>query len=192
MRLGLTCVVLSAVVFAISPASAGRKPASVSWGKPGVSFADYRRDTLECANKTYGLDVSMKPETVHSLVALNNAAFFDFLQTVDTAFSRGGLEYRGGEAGYLATLSQAEPGHVAYQNTTYQSQFRNAARVDVVDQLQAVLDYCLASRGYQRFRLNADQREQLHRFRYGTGARAHFLYRLGSDPQVLASEAVPS
>lgn len=165
-----------------SPAIAGRKPVDVTWGKAGVSFADYRRDTLECANKAYGLDVSMRPETVQALSAANSAALYSFLQTVELGFSRGGLEYRDGTQGYQAALNQIEPGRVVFRNTTYTSLFRNAARTDVVDQLQAVVDYCLASRGYTRFHLNAAERQQLHHLRYGTEARARFLHGISANP----------
>lgn len=187
MRLALSVLAAVAATASLAtPLQAARKPADVTWGKPGVSFADYRRDTLECANKTYGLDVSMTPGTAQALSAVNSAGLYDLISDVDVGFGRGGVSYEGGAAGYRQAMAAIDPATVPYRNTTYTSLFRNAARTDVIDQLQLVLDYCLQSRGYQRFRLSAAQRDALHHYRYGTEERARFLHRLSSDPQVLA------
>lgn len=167
-----------AVLACASPAMAGRKPSNVSWAKPGVSFAEYRRDTLECANTTYGLDVSMKPDTVVALSGQNTAALAGFVSGLDPKLSGG--SYVGGASGYMTAMNLIDPGRVVFRNSTYTGMFRHAAYVDVTDQLQSVLDYCLTRRGYTRFKLSADQRKQLRRYQRGTEARAHFLHELSA------------
>jgi hypothetical protein len=62
-------------------------------------------------------------------------------------------------------------------------------RVDITDQLQAILDGCLTERGYQRFKLTDAQMDQLHQLAQGSAERERFLYSLGSDPEVLAAQA---
>jgi hypothetical protein len=162
-----------------SPAVAARKPANVSWAKPGVSFDDYRRDTLECANTTYGLDVSMKPDTVVALAGLNTAALAGLVSGLDGRLADGG-SYVGGARGYTAAMTMIDPRRVVFRNTTYTGTFRHAAYADVTDQLQSVLDYCLTQRGYTRFKLSADQRKQLRHYPKGTEQRAHFLHALSA------------
>ncbi|WP_267414388.1 hypothetical protein [Sphingomonas sp. GC_Shp_4] len=162
-----------------SQADARRKPSDVSWAKPGVSFDDYRRDTLECANTTYGLDVSMKPETVVALSGQNTAALAGFVSGLDPKLSGSG-SYAGGASGYIAAMNMVDPGRVVFRNSNYTGMFRHAAYVDVTDQLQAVLDFCLTRRGYTRFKLSADQRQQLRHHPRGTEARARFLHALSA------------
>lgn len=168
-----------AVLVCASQADARRKPSDVSWAKPGVSFEDYRRDTLECANTTYGLDVSMKPGTVAALSELNTAALAGFISGLNPRLSVGG-SYGGGASGYVAAMNFIDPGRVVFRNSTYTGMFQHAAYVDVTDQLQSVLDFCLTRRGYTRFRLSWDQRRQLRHYPRGTEARAHFLHALSA------------
>jgi hypothetical protein len=168
-----------AVLACASQADARRKPSGVSWGKPGVSFEDYRRDTLQCANITYGLDVSVKPETVVALSGQNTAALAGFVSGLDPGLW-GSRSYVGGASGYAAAMNMIDPGHVVFRNSTYTEMFRHAAYVDVTDQLQSALDFCLKRRGYTRFKLSGDQRQQLRHYPRGTEARAHFLHALSA------------
>jgi hypothetical protein len=46
-------------------------------------------------------------------------------------------------------------------------------------------------RGYVRFRLTEDQRVALARLDKGSEERREFLYRLASNPDVLAAQALP-
>lgn len=62
--------------------------------------------------------------------------------------------------------------------------------VTIADQLQATVDRCLIDRGYTRFRLTDSQDRQLSHFHRGTMDRAHFLHSLGSDPNVMAAQAI--
>ena len=52
---------LAALALAASPALATGKRNNESWGRPGVSLASYHDDTLECANRAYGVEVEMQP-----------------------------------------------------------------------------------------------------------------------------------
>lgn len=173
-------LVASLLLLSAIPAEAGRKPNGVSWAKAGVSFEEYQRDTLQCANRTYGLDVSMRPQTAVALAALNGAELAGFVTGLNLGLSNGGSDYRGGPIRYAAVMNVIEPGRVIFRNSRYTDTFRHAAYSDVVEQLQSVLDYCLRSRGYHRFALNADQRRQLRRYAQGTEERARYLHSLAS------------
>lgn len=60
---------------------------------------------------------------------------------------------------------------------------------DIRDLLQSTVDQCLAARGYSRFELTEDQRHAIAKLKIGSEARRTFLYRLASDPAVLAAQA---
>ena len=52
---------IASLAIVATPAFAVGKKKDVSWGKPGVAFVDYTADSLECANKAYGVTVEPKP-----------------------------------------------------------------------------------------------------------------------------------
>lgn len=93
-----------------------------------------------------------------------------------------------GKAGVSPEVALS-PAHVHLYSTTYVETYRHAMRVDITDQLQAILDGCLTERGYQRFKLTDTQMDQLHQLAQGSAERERFLYSLGSDPEVLAAQA---
>jgi hypothetical protein len=156
---------LAALAVSASPAFAVGKPHNVSWGRAGVSFTTYQADTLDCANRAYGIQVQMRP-------------------------------YGPAGTGYVGSILPAAiwtsltPGQVPVYTTTYVEGYRHAAWMDTVEQLQAVVDTCLADRGYRQFRLTAGQMRRLNGLAQGSGERAHFLYSLGADQAVLASQAI--
>lgn len=136
-----------------------------SWGKPGVTFAQYRADALECANRTYGAPITLNPlppmPTGFFGVALPNGEWLDL-----------------------------KPGHVMIYTTTLVEGVKHAAWMDVSEQLQRVLDRCLVEKGYTRFRLTSDQMDRLNRLKRMSAERQQFLYRLGSDANVVVSQKI--
>jgi hypothetical protein len=52
------------------------------------------------------------------------------------------------------------------------------------------LKSCLVSRGYSEFALTAEQRAALDKLPQGSDARRDYLYKLGTDPEVLAKQSV--
>lgn len=177
-----TLVALS-LLASIAPTAAWAdgKPHDISWGKPDVSYAQYRADALDCANMTYGVSVSMEPRTIRALASLNSSQLFGFLS---------GLSFYEHGMNVPLAIAAVEPDHVVFRNTTYTETFNHAARSDVIEQLQRLLDACLVQRGYQRFRLTSLQLDRLHALKRGTEAREHYLHALGSDRQVIAQQRV--
>jgi hypothetical protein len=164
---------IAAVTLAAGPALAAGKPHNVSWGRANVSFADYNRDAQQCAAKTFGVTLHLSPQTAHDLDMVANGSLMSLL----------------GTAGVTPEVALS-PTHVHFYSTTYVETYKHATRVDFTDQLQAILDTCLAGRGYHRFRLTDAQMDQLHELAQGSAEREHFLYSLGSDPDVLAAQAI--
>jgi hypothetical protein len=166
MKVRLAAVAALSVALIGAPADAMKvKKHDESWGKPGVSFAQYRADALECANRTYGVQVKLNPmppmPTGFYGVALPNGEWLDL-----------------------------EPGRVMIYTTTLVEGIRHAAWMDVSEQLQRVLDTCLVGKGYTRFRLTAGQMQQLHHLKRTSPERQQFLYRLGSDAAVVLPQKI--
>jgi hypothetical protein len=156
---------LSALALASSPALAVGKKNDESWGRAGISLAAYHGDALDCANRAYGVNVEMRPYGPAS-----------------SAWAGAFLP-----AGIWTSLT---PGQIPIYTTTYVEGYRHAAWMDTVEQLQAVVDSCLTERGYQRFRLTSAQMRTLRGLRHGSAEREQFLHSLGSNPQVLSTQAL--
>jgi hypothetical protein len=165
MILRVALIGLASAALAAAPASAVGKSKNVSWGKPDVSFADYRADALQCADRAYGVEVRMEPY---------------------------GPSANGLLGGVMpaAIWLKLTPGSIPVYSTDYVDGYRHAALLDTIEQLQAEVDTCLAGKGYHRFRLTSAQMDELRRLRMGTPERARFLYGLGSNERVLAAQRI--
>jgi hypothetical protein len=156
---------LSALALASAPAFAVGKKADISWGRAGVSLAAYHGDALDCANRSYGVSVAMRPFGPASTAWVGT-----FLPA--------------------AIWTSLTPGRIPVYTTTYVEAYRHAAWMDTVEQLQAVVDSCLAEKGYQRFRLTSGQMRALRALPRGSAERERYLHGLGSDAQVLTAQAI--
>jgi hypothetical protein len=166
MHVRLATVAALSLALVSTPAGALKvKKGNESWGKPGVTFAQYRADALECANLTYGAPIQLTPlppmPTGLFGVALPNGEWLDL-----------------------------SPGHVKIYTTTLVEGVKHAAWMDVSEQLQKVLDTCLVEKGYTRFRLTAGQMQRLNHLKQTTPERQQFLYRLGSDAAVVVPQRI--
>jgi hypothetical protein len=163
MRFRLLLTGAAAASLAAAPAAATHlKKADQSWGKAGVSFADYETDARECSNRAFDVRVVMKPY---------------------------GPAASGWAVLPAQVLTRLTPGTVMVYTTDYVDGYVHAAWVDTVNQLQDAVDSCLTEKGYSRFRLTSDQRDRLDRLPKGSTERAHYLHSLGSDGAVLAAQA---
>jgi hypothetical protein len=162
-RLAVTACTI--IALASTPALGAGKPRNVSWGKAGVSYAQYRADAVECGNRAYGVEVELRP-----------------LGPLGTGWQ--------GIILPASVWTSLTPGRIPVYTTTYVEAYRHAARIDTINQLQAVVDSCLAERGYQRFRLTSAQMRALRRYDRGTEARQLYLHDLGSDAWILSTQAI--
>ena len=134
-----------------------------SWGQAGVSYDQYRLDALECSAEGYNLDIS-KTEDAQAFVAASRRLETEIGSGVDPNT-------------YQAIVSSARPG----------MRFRSIKQLQ-----QSTVDDCLVSRGYSKFRLTDQQRSGLGKLKMGSVERHMFLYKLGSDSNVLSTQAVPA
>jgi hypothetical protein len=157
-------VVALAVVL---PAAATAAPAPpFSWGKPGVSLAAYRTESVDCAMRAYYTDV-----------ADTNGAknFVQGSRLIETYAGAPGDTL--GNALMIGTIVQGV--HVDESL----KQVKNF-QLDLVNK-------CLIEHGYHRFRLTDEQRKHLEKLKIGSETRHTYLYHLASDPAVLSAQAAP-
>jgi hypothetical protein len=150
-----------------------------SWGKPGVSMADYRLDSAQCIIEASG---GAPTQGADSSVDRKSA---DPNQTSNTSESRGGTNGPGGLAssGAIVYSGSANPEDANQAAIQQRAQELSAKRAQ-----KMVMESCLASRGYHQFRLTPEQAAHLAKLPEGSAERRTYLHSLGSDPAVIAAQ----
>jgi len=148
---------------------------STSWGKPGVSLADYRADAIACATDAVNLDIA-RTEVGQRLVTQQKAVekLSQELWMWAPAQSSG---YRGAYTPTAAIIRAHIPG--------------GPVTFDDISGIQyGALDRCLIGKGYQQFKLTAGQIETLRHLKRGSDERRYYLHSLASDPQVMKRQGL--
>ena len=187
-RMGLSIMCIAAGL----ATAAGAQPPSrsalhhMSWGKAGVSLEDYRADAADCAREAVNLDIS-NTDAAKTLVAASRA--------IDTAYSSAWMYAPAASISFPGVGSSGSGGMWGGGGGHDVQQLIHAYRIDeqfagIADLQYRTLDTCLAGRGYHQFRLTADQEARLHHLRRGSAERRAYLHSLGSDPEVVARQAL--
>jgi hypothetical protein len=167
------------------PASGNSAPApEESWGKAGVSLAQYRRDALDCALNGHYLDIS-KTDDAKAFVKASRE-----LDAVTTGASAPAVTGANG-MGPNTTDSVDQMVEYANQQQHIVSSVRPEQRFHSIKRM--LVDrtgQCLASRGYSKFRLTDEQRHRLRKLKFGSEERRMYLYNLASNPAVLQIQGV--
>lgn len=169
----------------------GKQPVT-AWGKEGVSMLDYRTDSGQCA--LIAVTFEQSPDDANSAGGISGQN-----STAPPQGPSGSMVASGtmpGMGGTVATNSaiiaggnNRDSGAVDVANrAAIQQQSREMA---VQRARNEALKSCLSNRGYIEFELTPEQRAQLAKLPQGSDQRREFLYKLGTDPRVLAGQAVP-
>jgi hypothetical protein len=152
------------VLLALSAAGAASSkdlPRGHSWGRPDVTFLQYRTDAVECAEeaanapqKPAGTNLVVPPAAPPPQANVGGRTAEDSLADLVDAYNVNKL----------------------------------IAKAKVIDVLQSGIDACLTARGYRPFVLTKAQADELRGIRPGTKARQLYLYRLAVDPEVLKNQ----
>jgi hypothetical protein len=165
-----------ALALVATPASAEPKPVD-SWGRAGIDYDTYRNDSLECGLVGYYADVSNTEQAqlfvgaTRQLESVDNPNYAPPSASVEDAAAMG-----------------------AEQARRYE-QIRRSIRPEqrmkeLKEGMVAVVEDCLAERGYIKFRLTEDQSAALADLDRGSDERRAFLYGLASNPDVLDAQAL--
>ena len=159
-----------------------------AWGKKDVSMIEYRTDAGQCAvlAATHTTDAN----------GSNTAGGING-QNSGTPTQQASGSANAGSAGAGGAGGSVNPvGGGTYRDSA-SADFVNRAAMQQRSQEMAAqqarnnaLKSCLAGRGYTEFTLTAEQRAALAKLPQGSDERREFLYKLGTDEQVLATQAV--
>lgn len=175
----------AACLIAAVPAIAG-PPRDTSWGKANVSLEQFVRDAHECADTSQRVAVSIRPETLKALDTLSSA---QLLQMAEDIRANGGPGSLINPAAFASNISATgSETDIARRTNTFGARFVASATSDVSGELQAVLDTCLADRGYVRIRLTGDQMKALSHLRHRSAERTAYLHAIDSDPAIIAQQ----
>jgi hypothetical protein len=181
----ISWVVCAAVV--VCGCSVNSSTPVTAWGKKNVSMMEYRTDAGQCAVLA----------ATHSTDA-------------NGAKSAGGISGQNAgapsqQASGSASAGSAGAGAAGGTNPIGGGTYRESAPADFVNraamqqrtqemaeqqQRNAALKSCLVGRGYTEFTLTAEQRAQLSKLPQGSDERREYLYKLGTDEQVLATQSL--
>ena len=156
----------------VATAPAFAAPAQhTSWGKPGVTLAQYRRDALDCGKQGYYLDISRTEDA--------------------KAFVRGSRELDDATQGAATAAPGADPVDTTIMTANQLEQIRRSVnperRMEHIKALmQATVAQCLVQRGYVQFSLTVEQSRHLSKLARGSAERKTYLYSLASDPAILS------
>lgn len=175
MRNTTICLaILLAAASCGSAGAAGMKPAPiVSWGKPDVSFDDYRKDSIECGKR--GATTSMKGRSEFDAVVLGldrQDTDIDIGRSLPPSLTREDpVEKLARDYALNGLKSRPEPRVKALQRV-------------LVDQVET----CLAEKGYVRFTLTSAQAAELGGYRKGSQERFRYLHALASRETVIQQQ----
>ena len=159
-----------------------------AWGKKGVSMLDYRTDGGQCAvlAATHTTDANG-----------NNTAGGINGQNAGAPTQAASGSASAGSAGAGAAGGSVNPvGGGTYRDSASADFVNRAAMQQRTQEMAAqrarsdALKSCLIGRGYTEFQLTPEQRAQLDKLPAGSDERREFLYKLGTDEEVLTRQAV--
>jgi hypothetical protein len=169
----------------------GRQPVT-AWGKTGVSMLDYRTDAGQCALIAVTYEQDIRDANTAGGVSGQNSSAPPQTPTGSTVAS-GSMPGMGGtvatSSAITGSANNRDSGAVDVANRAAMQQSsremaQQRARNDA-------LKSCLVNRGYTEFELTAEQRAALAKLPQGSEQRREYLYKLGTDANVLGSQAVP-
>jgi hypothetical protein len=171
---------LAVSLLGLAATLAGAAPAPEdSWGKGGVSLAQYRQDAIDCAVQGYSLDISKTEdaqEFVRATRELESIPGGMIVQNIGSSPATNSVD----------VVSWAGIQQHIVDSIRPEERFKNIKAMQV-----AATDQCLISRGYSKFRLTDDQRRQLKHLKFGSDQRRVYLYSLATNPAVLQSQREP-
>jgi hypothetical protein len=162
-----------------------------AWGKKDISMLDYRTDAGQCAL----IAVTLSTEE-------NGANTAGGISGQNATVPQQGPSGSGVSAGNIPGTS---PNPTPTPRSTSGNTYRESASADFVNRAvqqqrsqemaaqrarNDALKSCLSNRGYTEFELTPEQRATLSKLPQGSDERREYLYKLGTDAQVLDGQAV--
>jgi hypothetical protein len=183
--MNITLTISCAAAAALLAGCATTSTTQLAWGKGGVSLVDFGTDVGTCTG--------LAAATENSDNGANTA---------------GGISGKNSTGGRTETASNSGPSVGAAAGspqTIGGGTYRDMANPDLVQRAanqqratemnkmratQGVLKSCLTQRGYTEFSLTPEQDAHLKTLPTGSREYYEYLYKLGSDPEVVTKQAI--
>jgi hypothetical protein len=183
MRLSIAfaCAVIAGAALAGVPAAARlvSPGLGISWGKPGVSLAQYRADAIKCGHDAAATDLA-GTDPARALIVGSRLIDNDPNATPGAV-----VDPMAGPAAGPDAMQNA--GSTASVDRMIGPDRQIAKAGDI---LESALERCLRQHGYRKFKLTSEQRHRLSKLPLGSDARHAYLHSLASNPEVLTRQAV--
>lgn len=162
-----------------------------AWGKKDISMLDYRTDSGQCALIAVTLSTDENGANTAGGISGQNS----------TVPQQG----PSGSAVSAGNIPGTSPNPTPAPRSTSGNTYRESASADFVNRAvmqqrtqemaaqrarNDALKSCLSNRGYTEFTLTPEQRATLSKLPQGSDERREYLYKLGTDAQVLEQQAV--
>jgi hypothetical protein len=175
--------VLLAVFITSALAACASSAPRTAWGKPGISMVDYRIDAGQCAILAASSEPMESPTHVAGGIHGQNALPKDERSKAVTNSNSPDQSASPGRAHTMGDSAYRESANADFA-TRAATQQRTQ---EILAQRERVLrlQQCLTGRGYTEFPLTPEEREHLRQLPEGSEARREYLYKLGTNPEVL-------
>ena len=173
---------ISLFAVAVSSIAAAAPAPKESWGKAGITLAQYRQDALDCGLQGYYTDISNTDDA---------QAFVKASRQLDAVTTGAVAPMTTGSSGTGPVPTDAVDQAARYADQQQrivrgvrpEERFKNIKAMLVANAQQ-----CLQKRGYSKFELTEDQQKRLGKLKAGSDERRAYLFSLGSDPAVLQNQ----
>jgi len=188
----ISIVMCAAAVLAGCSINSSSPP--TAWGKVGVSMLDYRTDGGQCAVLAATANGKEGSNTgIHGESSSKSPA-----NVPNGSAQAGSAAATGGAVGGAGASSSATTNSGSMYRDNASPEFVNRAAEQQRSQEMAAQRYrndmlksCLTTRGYTEFELTPQQRAELAQLPQGSEERRAYLYKLGTDAEVLKKQSVP-
>lgn len=182
------------VVMGLGACATTNAPAT-AWGKKDVSMLDYRTDGGQCAVLAATASPGENGARTAGGINGSNASVPNDMGRSAQGGATGATAPSTGSAGTSSPLPTN--GSIYRENASPDFVMRAATQQrtrEMAEQRARVqmLKSCLTERGYTEFTLSSEQRAKLSKLAPGSDERREYLYKLGTDPEVLSKAAVKS
>lgn len=164
------CLAITAALLGFPTLAAERLAPVTSWGKAGVSYEDYRQDSIACGKQGATTSMAGRPEYDAVMLGIGRQdTDIDIGRSLPpSATHEDPIEKLARDYALNGAKSRPEPKVKALQGV-----------------LEAAVRDCLSARGYTRFVLTPDQAAALSKHKKGAEGRFRYLHALASSETVL-------
>jgi hypothetical protein len=169
----------------------------MAWGKAGVSKVEYGTDVGMCTGLAVAKHAGNGANTAGGISGQNNTNGTDKMSAIGTNSANVANATAGQSTGSAGSQPATPIGGGSYSGMASADFAQRAATQQRTAEMAAqraraaALRSCLVERGYQEFALSAEQAEHLATLKKGSSEYHEYLYKLGSDAEVVGKQRRP-